>query len=491
MRNLKLIFNKKNNFIYIIIALILMLIPVFTAYIFKVYGYKVGTFPLIFCLAIIFIYSVLKSPKFAVLALMFMAYFIMFIITLITTSFPLGTIMDGMLALLILGFFIQQKYYKNFKLFKNPISYVILVWILYNLIQVFNPEAASQLAWVYTIRTVAVVMLSYYIFTYYIDSVKFIRIIIIFWLILSFFAALYAIKQEYFGFFNFETKNHYDPLTYALLFIDGHWRKNSIFSDPVAFSYNMAVSALLCLGLLTGPFKLRYKLILAALLVLFITVMPYSGTRASYVLIPAAGFLFVAIKLDKYIIMLSVVFGLCFLVLINLPTQNSTMSRFQSAFKPNDDASYSVRKENQKKVQPFIQSHPMGGGLGGSGAWGVRFAPNSFLAQFPPDSGYLRTGMELGWIGLFIICTLFFTSLFVGIKNYFSMHDLELKAYCFSMVLIVFAVAIANFPQEAIVQYPLNIFFYLFLALITVTKVLDDQKYNEEQGIKEKKIKGM
>ncbi|MCP6423416.1 hypothetical protein NL463_29335, partial [Klebsiella pneumoniae] len=63
---------------------------------------------------------------------------------------------------------------------------------------------------------------------------------------------------------------------------------------------------------------------------------------------------------------------------------------------------------NQKRIQPYILSHPIGGGLGATGVWGVRFAPYSFLANFPPDSGYVRVAVELGWIGLGIFCTLMF-----------------------------------------------------------------------------------
>ena len=59
------------------------------------------------------------------------------------------------------------------------------------------------------------------------------------------------------------------------------------------------------------------------------------------------------------------------------------------------------------------------------------------------------------------------------------------------MILIVFAITVANFPQEAIVQFPLNVFFYLFLALIHVTKVLDDKKFKEENGIIETEIKAI
>lgn len=489
MRTISFQINSKGKIFYIIVALVLILASVIGAFILKTYGYKGGIIPLVLSFGILFVYAVLRLPRFGVIALLIMAYLIMFIISTGLTEFPLGTVMDGMLALLVVGFFIQQKYYRNFSVFNNPVSYVILAWIIYNLIQVFNPNSASQLAWVYTIRSVAVVMLSYFIFTYYIISIDFVKIIIKVWLGLSVFAALYALKQEYIGFFSFEEANHYDPLIQSLLFIDGHWRKNSIFSDPVAFSYNMVVSSLLCIGLMTGPLLLKKKIILGGLVVLFLYVMLFSGTRAAYVLIPATGLLFIIIKLNKTLFIAAIIGAIGLMIVVNIPTGNVTLFRFQSAFKPNNDASYNVRKANQKRMQPYIQTHPMGGGLGATGIWGVRFAPNSFLARIPPDSGYLRVGVELGWIGLFFICTIMFAGLYMGIKNYFSIRDPELKSICFAMVLIVFAIAIANFPQEAIVQFPLNVFFYLFLALIHVTKVLDDKKYKEENGIIEKEIK--
>ena len=74
--------------------------------------------------------------------------------------------------------------------------------------------------------------------------------------------------------------------------------------------------------------------------------------------------------------------------LINVPTNDQNLLRFQTAFRPNKDDSYTARKVNQKRIQPFILSHPMGGGLGATGTWGRRFAPGSYLSRFPPDSGY-------------------------------------------------------------------------------------------------------
>ena len=422
------------------------------------------------------IFFILKFPKFGVLFYFIMAYWIMFLYIL-GPNFPLGTIMDALLFLLIIGFFIKQKQRRNWEIFKDPIAIMILVWIGYNLLQIANPTAESRLAWVYTIRTVAGVMLSYFIFSYHIDSVKFIRLMLKIWLGMAVLAALYAIKQEYFGFFDFEQRElDANPLLQALLYIDGHWRKSSIFSDPVAFSYNMVCASIICIVLIFGPTSRKSKFILGGMAVLFLNVMLYSGTRGAYVLLPAAMVLFAVLKFNKQIFIFSCGFGIFMIALINMPTSNPSIARFQSAFRPAEDASYNLRKQNQKRIQPYIRSHPFGGGLGATGVWGVRFAPYSFLAQFPPDSGYVRVAVELGWIGLILICTLFFIILKTGIDNFFKISDPELKTYCLAMILIVFAINIGNFPQEAIVQFPLNIYFSFTAAVIGATLRLDKSK---------------
>lgn len=427
-------------------------------------------------------YSIIRYPKFGVIFYLVMAYLIMYVAGF-GIDFPFGTLMDATLALLLIGFFIKQKYEPNWDIFKNSVTFIILVWIGYNLIQIANPYSESRLAWIYTIRTVAAIMLSYFVFNYQIKTVSLIRLIIKIWLSLSFIAALYALKQEYFGFFAYEQRIlDSNPLLQSLLYINGHWRKNSIFSDPVAFAYNMVISSILCICLIFGPTNRNTKILLGTLTALFLYVMLFSGTRAANILLPAAMMLFAVLKFNKQILIFAVGFIIVMIGLINVPTSNTNLQRFQSAFKPSNDASYNVRAQNQKRIQPYIQSHPIGGGLGATGVWGVRFAPSSFLAQFPPDSGYIRVAVELGWIGLFLICSLMFIVLKTGINNYFKIQDPELKTYCLAMVLIIFALNIGNFPQEALVQFPLNVYFYLFIALINITYRLDQNKLKIDES---------
>lgn len=422
------------------------------------------------------VYSIVAYPYFGISVLLIMAYLLFFIMKQ-GINFPAGTLMDGIQALLILGFFIHQKKRPDWSVFKGPVSMMILIWIGYNFIQIVNPAAESRLAWVYTIRSVAIVMLMYFVFMYQIRTLKMVRGILKIWLTLAVFAALYAYKQEYIGFSAVEDAwLHSDPLISDLLFIAGHWRKFSIFSDPVVFSYQMVVSAVLCVGLLTNAKSFWTKTGFSLLIGLFLTAMLFSGTRGAYVLPPAAMALFVILKFSRPVLIAGCIAGLFLAFLIVIPTSNSSIVRFQTAFKPSDDDSFKVRAANQERIKPYIWSHPIGGGLGATGAWGQRFAPNSYLANFPPDSGYVRIAVELGWIGLLLFCFLMFFILKSGIDNYFSIRNPELKTYCLSMLLIVFVFNIGNYPQEALVQFPSNIYFYVAVALINITKRIDDRE---------------
>lgn len=457
--------------------LFLLSVSLFFAYAVARYGMVPGVLILGMLIGVPIIYGLIFYPRFGIIVFLVAAYFLMWIGRMKLIQFPLGTLMDGMEVLFILGLFIQMKKDPTRGHFKGAISTVIFCWILYNLLEVLNPYADSQLAWVYTVRTVAVVMLTYFVFVYNIRTKAFIKIIIKLWLGLSLFAALYAFKQQYIGFFAFEEAYlNSDPNIANLLFIGGEWRKFSIFSDPVSFSYNMVVSSLLCIGLMTGPLSKAKKIGLGILTSLFLLAMLFSGTRGAYVLTPVALILFAILNYNKKVMIAAVVFGAIMLVLIFIPTSNYTLFRFQSAFKPSDDASFNVRKINQKRIQPFIQSHPLGGGLGSTGEWGERFSPGSFLASFPPDSGYVRVAVEMGWLGLLIFCTLIFIILRTGIINYYAIRDPELKSYCLSMVLVVFAFHVGNYPQEALVQFPSNVYFYLVTAIIVVTRRIDNEQ---------------
>lgn len=426
------------------------------------------------------VYAIIAYPKFGIITILVLAY-VLFLLGRLGIPGPMGVVADLIQGILMLGTLISLRRHNDWQLLKGPVSTMILIWIGYNLLQIANPSAVSRLAWVYTVRTVAIVLLTYFVFLYNIRSVNFVRLIFKLWLAMSFCAALYGIKQEFFGFSAAEDAwLHSDPEIAGLLFIGGHWRKFSIFSDPVAFAYNMNMAAIFCIALIASKIPAWKRVVLLMFTVTFLLSMLYSGTRAANVLVPAALFLFAIIRYNKQVLLFSCLAALGLIVLINVPTGDPNIQRFQTAFRPNEDASYKLRKYNQERIKPYIYSHPIGFGLGATGGWGKRFGDGSVVSQFQPDSGYIRVAVELGPVGLLIFCTLMFIIMRAGINNYYRIKDPELKMYSLGLLLVVFAYNIANFPQEALVQFPSNVFFSLDIALITVLYRLDKQKQQAE-----------
>ncbi len=463
----------RNTFGFILLLTVSLLIGGATAY----GGVKSGILILVVIAALPVVCGIIIYPEFGIIVLLTISYLLFFLMRQ-GIPFPLGTLMDVIQLLLITGMLFRLKKERNAHLLKGAVSTVILLWIGYNLLAFLNPAASSRLAWVYTVRSIAVVMLLYFVFLYQIRSIQFIRTIFKLWLLLALIGSLYAIKQEYWGFSDSELAwIQSDPRITELFFIDGHWRKFSIFSDPMVYSFNMAIAAIICISLIAVRFiSPPRKFILAGLAVLFFITMLYSGTRSAYVLIPAALVLLAIFRYNRTTLIVAGIAGFCALILINIPTSDPLLLRFQTAFKPSDDPSFNVRTINQRIIQPYIQSHPIGGGLGATGVWGQRFAPDSYLANFPPDSGYVRVAVELGWVGLLLFCILMFMILRAGINNYYLIKDPELKSYCMAMTLVLFALNIANYPQEALVQFPTSTLFFLAAALIQVTYRLDQEK---------------
>ncbi len=160
LRNFFLIKKMNTPLGYLILLLLLVTIGIGIA---KA-GIIVAALVLAVVIGIPVVYSLLVYPKLGMTIFLTSAYLIMWIMRMGIIDFPLGTLMDGMEGMFILNLFIQQKRHPDWKIFKTPISTMIIVWIVYNLLEVANPAAASRVAWIYTVRTVALVMVMYFVF---------------------------------------------------------------------------------------------------------------------------------------------------------------------------------------------------------------------------------------------------------------------------------------------------------------------------------------
>jgi O-antigen ligase len=236
----------------------------------------------------------------------------------------------------------------------------------------------------------------------------------------------------------------------------------------------MAFISVFALVLATGPYHWLIRLTLLGGSLLMLIAMAYAGSRTPFILLPAALLFYTILTFNKKVILAAGLIGLLGTALVLKSTSNPVLFRIQSAFRLKDsEDTIGVRMRNQEKVQPFILAHPFGAGLGSTGVWGKRFTPDSWLASFAHDSGYVRIAVEMGWIGLLLYLGLLFVVLKQAVYYYFRVRDPEIKNLYLGLSTAIFMLVVANYPQEAIVQLPMSILFYVMLALIARLKDFD------------------
>jgi hypothetical protein len=199
------------------------------------------------------------------------------------------------------------------------------------------------------------------------------------------------------------------------------------------------------------------------------------------VLLPFGFVIFTILTLKRNIIIGAAIFGLLGVGFIFKSTGNAVLFRIQSAFLPDRSGdTMGVRFDNQQIIKPFIQSHPFGAGLGSVGEWGQRFSPHTFLASFPPDSGYVRVAVELGWVGYLLYCWMLYMIIRMSVGYYVRVRNEKIKVIYLSIICMMFMLLLASYVQEAIIQLPTSIQFYVCLAILTRLKDFDDELEGEE-----------
>lgn len=390
------------------------------------------------------------------------------------TSAPVGLMMDGLLALLIFSALVQISLKRDWEFPKNPISIIILVWIVYNVILVLNPEAASKVAWAFTVRSLAILQLLFFLACYAIRSFEHIKFLLKLVIGLGLVSALYGIKQEFFGYSNQEWAWLYQsPTRYQLIVQWNRYRAFSLFSDPTTFGTLMAYLGTFCMVLATGPFATKKRIALIIGGILMYMAMAYAGSRTPFILIPSAILIYALLNINKNVIIGTGLFFMIGTAFIMKSTTSPVIYRIQSAFKPGKDASVQVRLQNQKLIQPYIQKHPFGAGLGSTGIWGERFSPDSWLAGFAHDSAYIRVAVEMGWLGLIIYLSTFFIAMRMAVYYYHRVQNPKIKVCYLGFAIIIFMLALASYPQEVVTLLPNNVVFYILLAIIVKLKDFD------------------
>jgi O-antigen ligase/polysaccharide polymerase Wzy-like membrane protein len=393
-------------------------------------------------------------------------------------DFPSGVAFDILIVATLFSLFIKRVNLKStFNQFMHS-SVIITITVLffYLMLELFNPYAHSFSGWYQTFRKllddVFLLFIAYKVLDNYASIKRFLTLLFIVCTI----CGMYACFQQWHGLLDSEKAwVMADPVRFGLIFIDGDFRKFSTMSDPTAFGIIMASCGVLFSIIALHQKKRQTKFVLFAGLIFIFLGMAYSGTRTADAM-AAAGFgMFILLTLNKRSTkVFALVLGCAFAILMYAPIYgNQTLNRFRSIFNASEDQSYKVRQMNRAFIQPYIYSHPIGGGLCTTGAAGLNYNPSHYLAGFPPDSGYLKKALETGWIGLSIICILYFVILKNSIRGYFESKNNEMKMLFATCCACLFSFYMADFAQDAIGQITDTVVYYPIIALTLRLRTLN------------------
>lgn len=392
-----------------------------------------------------------------------------------------GIVMDLLLLCTLLGsvFDRRETGIKKINWLKDPYLICTYLYILALLMQLANPYGTNVLAWLFFIR----VVLRGYIFLYLglrvFNSKQDVKIFFQFWLTICTLAAIYACIQQYYGLLPFEKAfaAKYPELFKTTIILAGI-RIFSFMSDAAAFGIIMACNTVIIFILLTAKFatiSISRKVLLLFSLGLHFLALGYSGTRTGYVMVPVGMVLFFLANMQKRnTILVAMGAALFALVILFGPFHgNPTIVRVRTAFLGNkQDASMDVRDQNRQKVQPYIYTHPIGGGVMTTGVNSLKFHRGHQNADVQTDNGYLRAVLETGWLGMLMMAAQFFFIIQIAVRNFFKMENELDKLFMIGIAAAVFEISLAQYTQEASTLIESSIMFNAFIAIVLKMKYL-------------------
>ena len=366
---------------------------------------------------------------------------------------------------------------------RNILLWSMIVWFIYSSFQLANSTAVAG-AWVSS-RGVALNGILLTILTLVsITNFKQVKTLIF---ILSIFTSLAIAKtfmQIYWGwdYAEIEWLNSGGAKTHL---IATGIRYFSFFSDAGNFGSNMGFAIVLfsIVGFYTKKKSLRIYYIVVSLLSLYALFL--SGTRGA-IAVPIAGFSALAFfsRKIKLIIPLTMMLILSFMFFryTYIGQSNQHIRRIRTAFVDGaNDASFSVRLNNQKMLADYLQNKPFGVGLGLSGVENKQYA-NMLTTQIPHDSWYVKIWVETGIVGL-VLYLLFIVGaiLQAGKRLMLNVRDPMIKFYLLGWLCGIFGLLVSAYGNAFWGQFPTNIIVFSGLILAMNGKYFEKKLENVEK----------
>ncbi len=459
-------YEKKLNtvFGYVLLSVIGLLVTYGTV----VINPKIGPVVIILFSVILMLVTIMQNPYFGFYFLIALSSVTIVLDRVINLPFTTNIFIDILTYYNFLTIFLKYELKKNIDLrfWSNPITLGMFVLFGFYIVELFNPQMFSQVGWFSFFRKQTIYFLFFYMCYCLLDSRERIIFFIRFMITLTTLLALYACKQQWFGYAGFELRSIGTGAGLSLLFQAGMLRKFSVFSDPATSGILFACICMISIVLYIRSTRKKEKWCYAIAAIINLLGYSYSGTRTATLMIISGILLYGVATLNERRTILFLIYStVVFTLLIVMPYQNVITNRIRSTFEGTNDASAAIRDYDRHEVQPYIQEHPLGGGVFTCGFEGPKYNQGHYLEFLQPDSGYMKTLAEQGAIGLALLLIFYFVVMRQGFHHFFRLKDPELRDYYIGLLVMMFSLLVGQYSQMAITQNPIALFFYATMVI--------------------------
>jgi O-antigen ligase len=213
--------------------------------------------------------------------------------------------------------------------------------------------------------------------------------------------------------------------------------------------------------------------------------MLMSGTRGAMI-VPMGGLaLYCLISKNVKITVtsaLTVMVMYVFFAFTTIGDENAVIHRMRTAFRPSEDASMTARFMNQEAIAAYLQTHPLGAGLG-KGISRVMEINGEFIEnEIPPDSFYVDIWIQTGYTGLVLYVSIYIIVLLrCCYIVMFLIKDKQLRQILAAFVCGIFGIWLNGYVGEGMGLPPSNFLIPAMLAFILNGPYIDKHLPQQQQ----------
>ncbi|GHT21050.1 hypothetical protein FACS189430_00480 [Bacteroidia bacterium] len=394
-------------------------------------------------------------------------------------AFPVGILCDGLIFYIYALLFVKGVSRKiSWRNWGDSPFIVLLIWLFYCIISLFNSESPGLDPWFRGIRPYLYLSLTVPLFCMLLEY-KTIKIVLFLWGVCS---MILTAK----GFMQTIRLDSEETMLLATPFAQTHllWGKLRVFSllcDAGQFGVQQAHAATAGAILFLISKKRTEKIFFLLMGLTGLWGMFASGTRGAIFVILGGAMAYTFLVKNMKLLILAVVLGGGFYVFMrytHIGDGNYSIYRMRTAFQPKNDASFNVRMINQKKLKAYLASRPFGGGLGS-----MEHGPeNSLLTKIPYDSGYVLTWGDQGIVGVLLYIAMYLYFLVQGAYAvWFKIKNEWLRGVLIALIAGISGDMVAHYGNPIMLQHPTDLILIFSIGVIFCAPRID-RKLSEDKS---------